>query len=955
MYATLARRGLSLVSLTALLVVSNASAAGPFIVRDSDFVGGVYEFHYYTFPNTAADAIAKRTVINGVDQGITDPTMTNSGWEFGDPYSGAIGFWGAIGPFETIATSGAVTMGWDFSAISGRIAMIELKPRHYLFQFGEHIQVAVGDEIAGFVATPPSFGGGSFTRLYSYVGVESPPAGAVGAGAIEDITAFLPAAWLADPALLELKFTYSQIPNPSIPGRHFNLFRDNTGTGIDGFLLRVTLMPRAIVTSPPSGFVQLAGAGGGTDSFTLTSVIGESTPIELTTEGDFFTVAPASFVLGANSSQIVTITGAARPEGAYEGHVSITGAGVPAGLRAPVRMLSAAAPSGPVGAESTQSRWEVASTAGEDASGSVGFTNTGTATLQGIAVSDAPWIVPQSGAITIAGAQTGQIGYTIDAAKRPDASAPLGSVAGTLSLVFLNASGGGHTALQTGQPSSTKVSVTLVHVAKPGVSATALPALGAGELALLIAGLGNRPGAQGDLLVSNRQATALSTTRIFAQESSTAAQSVSLGGLPANSAVAFPRMLSTVFASTAGAATAQLRGADVANLSVAAIQFNTSLPSGTYATALPVFRSDRGAGAAEQIMLSGLRKQGTVQTNLYVQELTGTAAEFTIDFLDAGGATVQSLPSQAVAAFGSVEMIDAVPANAIAARVTNTTTASAKMNAYALVTNATNGDAWLVTDPSVDDPASDAIVIPILTPGGGAETVVYISNRSAEAETVTVDVRSGSSRRRIVRRGSSSAPPVEGDAAAAVPIGARATHVMNVGAASGYVRIGGAGGVVSAAARSVRSADSAQTHGTDLPAVPTTRALRLGQGRRFSGVDDGSAASRAAAVPATFRANLALVETADEAATVRVTARYVFPGGTTVTGQGLAAKEYTLTPSGFLSIADLPRDVIGTARDKYGDLRSMVLDVEVIGGSGEVIPFLQLTDNGSGDTFIRVE
>ncbi|MCA1789627.1 MAG: hypothetical protein LC667_07160, partial [Thioalkalivibrio sp.] len=754
--------------------------------------------------------------------------------------------------------------------------------------------------------------------LYSYVGTDPPPAFAFGANTFQDITSFLSDTWLADPALLELKFTYSQIPNPAIPGRHIQIFRDNTGAGVDGFLLRVTLVPRALVTSPPRGFVQLAGTGGGTDSFTLTSVIDESTPIELTTEGDFFTVAPALFVLEAGASQVVTITGVARQEGAYEGFVTITGKGVPAGVRATVRMLSAAAPSGPVDAESTQSRWEVASTAGEGAAGSIDFRNTGTATLEGIAVSDAPWIVPQSDAITIAGAQTGQIGYTIDAAKRPDASAPLGSVAGTLSLVFLNGSAGGHTALQTGQPSFTKVSVTLVHVAKPGVGATAPPPLGAGELALLIAGLGNRPGAQGDLLVSNRQVTPLATTQVFALESPGAARYANLGGLPANSAAAFPRLLNTVFASAAGAAAVQLRGADVANLSVAAIQVNPLMPSGTYATVLPVFRSDRGAGAAEQVVLSGLRKQGTLQTNLYVQELTGNVAAFTIDFLDAGGATVQSLASQELAAFGSVEMLDAVPANAIVARLTNTSTASAKVNAYALVTNTTNGDAWLVTDPSVDDPASDGMIIPILTPGSGAETVVFLSNRSAEAATVTVDVRSGSSRRRIVRRSAGSVPPLAADAATSVPIAAKATHEMRVGVASGYVRIHGAGGTVSAAARSVRSADSAQAYGNGLPAVPTTRALRLGQGRRFSGVDDGSAASRAAAVPATFRANLALVETAGQSATVRVTARFVFPGGTTVTGQGLAAKEYTVPPSGFLSIADVPRDVIGTARERYG-------------------------------------
>jgi len=220
---------------------------GPFTVRNSDFPNGVYDFHYYTFPNTAPVATAKRTIINGVDQQVTDPTMTNSGWEFGDPFTPAIGFWAATGPFAATQTSGALTMGWDFSAVTRPIKKVELKTRHILFLFEPWITAAVGDQIGGYVATPQTFGSGTFTQIYSYTGVDK----VVSSETILDITSLLPAEWLQDPRLLELKFTYAQTPNPTIPGRHIEIFRDNTGTGIDGFLFRVTLVDCTVTPRAP--------------------------------------------------------------------------------------------------------------------------------------------------------------------------------------------------------------------------------------------------------------------------------------------------------------------------------------------------------------------------------------------------------------------------------------------------------------------------------------------------------------------------------------------------------------------------------------------------------------------------------------------------------------------------------------------------------------------------------
>lgn len=56
-----------------------------------------------------------------------------------------------------------------------------------------------------------------------------------------------------------------------------------------------------------------------------------------------------------------------------------------------------------------------------------------------------------------------------------------------------------------------------------------------------------------------------------------------------------------------------------------------------------------------------------------------------------------------------------------------------------------------------------------------------------------------------------------------------------------------------------------------------------------------------------------------------------------------------------LTINDVARDVIGNARDSFGDLHNMELDVELVGGSGSVLPFLQTIDNGSGDSVVRTD
>jgi hypothetical protein len=730
------------------------------------------------------------------------------------------------------------------------------------------------------------------------------------------------------------------------------LTASGTGGEVRAAATVVVTGPRVVVGSLPAGFVQRAGEGGGTDTFTLTNFGDAATTVSLAPSGDFFTIEPASFSIEPGTTQTITITGLPKPADAYHGSVTATGTGVRANP-IPVRMLSAAAPSGRVDPRFNTARVEISSPSGEDVSGSVQFTNAGTATLQGIAVADVPWIVPQGGIITIPAGQTVSVTYTIVSANRPDGDAPVGASTGKITLVYIEGTTGTGPSIAADGPASTTVSVTLVHVAKPSVSSGTPAPLTPGELALFVAGLGNKPTATGDLLLANRQTTALSNVQLFVQGSGAQSLTTGLPQLVANSSIAFPGLLKNVFTSPVTAGTAQVRGADAGKVSVAAIQTNTSSPAGTYSTALPVFRSDRSVAASASIILSGVQKEAAAQTNLFIQETSGTAGTFQVEFLDSAGRVIGSVTSQSIGAFGLAELVDAVPPNAVSARVLNGS-GSARLAAYGLVTNPTTGDGWLVTDPSAGSATDDTFIVPIFRPAGATETVLYATNRTGAPVTITIDVRSRDSRRRAVRRNGSTPPLIQADAESTSTLGPSETSATTITATSGYLRVSGPPASISTVARSIRR-DGTSAFGSGLPAVPVSAALATGDGKRFAGVEDASDVSRTKRTPATFRTHLALVETNGTAATVRVTVQFAFSGGSLVSSTARLSKDYAVEAGKSLLVSDIAADVIGASRTSLGDLRNITLDVDVTGGSGRVIPFVQAIDNASGDMFVRID
>ncbi|HXH40174.1 MAG TPA: hypothetical protein VNN08_16210, partial [Thermoanaerobaculia bacterium] len=254
-------------------------------------------------------------------------------------------------------------------------------------------------------------------------------------------------------------------------------------TATSSVTVTVITAPSVVVSSFPSAMIQAQGSGGATTSYTLSNAGGASTQVQLSQDKNFFTQTPGNFVLAPGASQVVTITGVAQSNaGVLEGASTPSGNGVAQGLQVPIKLLSAAPPAQPVSALPANNRVDVAENAGTSPAGTVTFTNNGNGTLTGVLVSDVPWIVPQSGVVTIPPHTTTSFTFQIDRSKRPDSNGPSGSLAGNISLVFLSG-GAAKTALPLdGTPPPSVSTVTVVDTVKLPVSAGAPSALAAGEV-----------------------------------------------------------------------------------------------------------------------------------------------------------------------------------------------------------------------------------------------------------------------------------------------------------------------------------------------------------------------------------------------------------------------------------------------------------------------------------------
>jgi hypothetical protein len=95
-----------------------------------------------------------------------------------------------------------------------------------------------------------------------------------------------------------------------------------------------------------------------------------------------------------------------------------------------------------------------------------------------------------------------------------------------------------------------------------------------------------------------------------------------------------------------------------------------------------------------------------------------------------------------------------------------------------------------------------------------------------------------------------------------------------------------------------------------------------------------------------------LASVTGQPATVRLRLHYSFSAGkfSSVTS---TSRTFDVSPNGVTLLTGLAESIIGSQRDYFGDLHDAILDVEVL--TGEVIPFVQVIDNGTKDVTIRRE
>jgi hypothetical protein len=1027
------------------LVFTSPAEGTSFTVTDSQFVGGVYDFHYYTFANTDAVTVAKRTVINGVNQGISDPTISKHGWELGDPYTPNIGYWAAIGPHTATQTSGTITMGWDFSAVTRPIAKVEIKTRHILFQFGDFITHAIGDRIDGYVATPSIFGTGPYSEIYSMVAPASPTGTAVASQSIIDITSLLPPAWLSNPKLLELKFTYFQTPDPTIPGRHIQIFRDNTGTGDDGFLLRVTLAesvtidgpatglvndllpfsascgqeglrtgwtwsapggtirgqadaraigityadtgtysvtathpscadpvssrtitiasrgPQIVLATAPRPLVQIASTGGATTTYVIRNVGDATTTVTFDKTGDFFTQTPSVVNLAPGAIQRVTITGLAQPAGVYDGVSRASGVGIPPGAAIPIRLLST--PTSPAGvvARPRWNRIDTSGQAGSTTTASIDFTNTGSSQLQGIVISSEPWIRPPAGLITIDPGQTRAIDFPILRLQRPDSTAARGSAYGDLTLIWSGTRSNARGTFSSAPSLAAPVGVN--DTVKPSTSTAAIPALGPGELAWFVPGVGHVTGSVGvflsDLTITNltRGETLPEVSFYFNPigGSAASAQSTSLSSVVPNKPVAYSDVVNSVFGSTTQLGSLQVRTPAPDKLAVAANVFNSSNAAGTYGTMIPAVRSDRGAGPGDSVHLTGLRSSESSHTNLYIQELSGESVQVTTEFRTASGQVVGTRTDD-VPGFGLIQNGAVVPAGGVSAVLTNSGT-TGRFFAYATPVDKLSGDTWAVSDwaRQYGYSRAESMIFPVAGALRGANdtffrTDVAIINTSSSAPAT-------GTLRYVSREGQAFERDVDIPAKESLILDDVTGSFFGVtGDTVGYILwIPSMGEVAMTSRNYTTAAGQNATFGSAVPALALSQGLALGDLRRMAGLEDAAFGTIQDARPASFRTNFGLVETSGNTVTVRVTMRYDVGGALAQTRRS-AFLEYSLAPNQFLQVNNISHAILGEGREEeLGDLRNVEVDFEVVEGSGTIQVFVSSIDNGTGDSLLRTE
>jgi hypothetical protein len=422
--------------------------------------------------------------------------------------------------------------------------------------------------------------------------------------------------------------------------------------------------------------------------------------------------------------------------------------------------------------------------------------------------------------------------------------------------------------------------------------------------------------------------------------------------------VSYGNIVTSVFGSESSG-TLQIRaGAAIDSISVSARIFNILGSNGTFGTAVPVFRSDRAAAAGQEIVLTGVRRDESIRTNLFIQEMSGNPASFDIRFLDRQGAQVGSY-SGVVNPFSLTRVLNQVPTGAVTAVITNALDSRGRIGAYATPIDSRSNDFWSVVDWSrhLGFERFEPTILPVAGTVRGANNTFFrsdlvISNRSLLAQKGLLRFISRSTQVfesliDLAAGQSLSLDDILGEQFRLVSDAGYLVFAPLCESADESLFSGGCDATFSLASRNFATVgNDPGTFGTAVPAVALASALRVGQSRLIGGVED-VANTRG---PGTYRTNVGLLETTGASVTVRITVIKPETKGK-ISGVTGSSTEVTLAPREFRQINGIATSVLGSD----AEIRNASLLFEVIGGDGAVVVFASSVDNGTGDAVLRVE
>jgi Leucine-rich repeat (LRR) protein len=705
---------------------------------------------------------------------------------------------------------------------------------------------------------------------------------------------------------------------------------------------RVIAPAEVVISERTEGLVQVDGVEVAGDRFAVSNFGDLGTTVTLERDGDFFTAEPMQFSLAGGATQVVTLKSSPQPPGTYYGEVVVRGAGVDDEEIAYVVLLSVRRPEGSVIAEPVSSTVELAGAPGSDSAGIAQFRNVGTVALTGIVVSDQPWVVPDPQPITIAPGAIGSVSFRVVRSKRPaDAG---GALTANLSLVYVDGGTSSGIGAFNGTSGVSVSKVTIIDTTKPPVTPGSIPTITAGELPLYIPGVASLGNVRSDVsLVNAFSGNAIGDLRLYFSTGS-ATNVASLQPLGLSESINLVNVAGNIYGASNAVGTLQIRTREWSSIGTDA-KVTAVTPAGTYSGAIPVFRGDRSARTSEQIHLAGLAAGG----DLFLQETFGTDSVAAVQFFDAAGNQLGSTRTENVSAFALRELRGVIPANAAAATVTSG--GSGALVAYARITNAATGDSWSVVDWArfYGYLHTDAVRVPFADgrgPSVGGKRRAVRNSATGDpqpaATRFATDLAlfnpSASEARATLQLLGADGTTTE----RTVTVAPRATIALRDVAATAPTTTAHVVVVPVRGSLAVSARSHAGTYGTAVPVVAASQGLRLGQSQVFSSLEDSS----------TFKTAYGLVETSGAPVTVRAR---ILIGETYSLVTATTTRTFDLGPRQQVYLPELLRSFAGAARDALGDLHDLTLELEVTGGSGSVVPFLIVTDGGTGDTVMKMQ